>query len=177
MITDDYKLPNLNLKSHVPSPLWPDVGLFYQCKRYLHHANIRIYKPHWPTMVREYSILEKNNYFSLKCCTPLPLLANVVYKFECLRDANTFYIGKTIRHLATRVKEHGSSNSNSAIYSHLLSCETCKSNFSCNNFSVIDSCKNDFEVTIKEAFHIKFSKPIMNKQLFTPRSSFVLNVF
>ena len=59
MLTDDYKLPNL--KSHVPSPLWPDVGLFYQCKRYLHHANIRIYKPHWPTMVREYSILEKNN--------------------------------------------------------------------------------------------------------------------
>ena len=108
-------------------------------------------------------------------CTPLPLLANVVYKFECLRDANTFYIGKTIRHLATRVKEHGSSNS--AIYSHLLTCETCKSNFSCNNFSVIDSGKNDFEVTIKGAFHIKFSKPIMNKQLFTQGSSFVLNVF
>ena len=116
-------------------------------------------------------------YFSLKCCTPLPLLANVVYKFECLRDANTFYIGKTIRHLATRVKEHGSSNS--AIYSHLLTYETCKSNFffSCNNFSVIDSGKSDFEVTIKEAFHIKFSKPIMNKQLFTQGSSFVLNVF
>ena len=162
MLTDDYKLPNL--KSHAPSPLWPDVGLFYQCKRYLHHANIQIYKPHWPTMVREY-----------KCCTPLPLLANVVYKFECLRDANTFYIGKTIRHLATRVKEHGSSNS--AIYSHLLTCETCKSNFSCNNFSVIDFGKNDFEVTIKEAFHIKFSKPIMNKQLYTQGSSFVLNVF
>ena len=89
MLTDDYKLPNL--KSHVPSPLWPDFGLFYQCKRYLHHAN--------------------------------------------------------------------------------------KSNFSCNNFSVIDSGKNDFEVTIKEAFHIKFSKPIMNKQLFTQGSSFVLNVF
>ena len=37
--------------------------------------------------------------------------------------------------------------------------------------------KNDFEVTIKEAFHIKFSKPIMNKQLFTQGSSFVVNVF
>ena len=46
----------------------------------------------------------------------------------------------------------------------------------CNNFSVIDSGKNDFEVTIKEAFHIKFSKPIMNNQLFTQGSSFVLNV-
>ena len=37
--------------------------------------------------------------------------------------------------------------------------------------------QNDFEVTIKEAFHIKFSKPIMNKQLYTQGSSFVLNVF
>ena len=52
-----------------------------------------------------------------------------------------------------------------------------QSNFLCNNFSVIDSGKNDFEVTIKEASHIKFSKPIMNKQLFTQGSSFVLNVF
>ena len=33
------------------------------------------------------------------------LLANVVYKFKCLRDANNIYIGKTIQHLATRVKE------------------------------------------------------------------------
>ena len=30
------------------------------------------------------------SYFSLKCSTPLPLLSNVVYKFQCLRDANQF---------------------------------------------------------------------------------------
>ena len=72
------------------------------------------------------------NYFSLKCHTPLPLLANVVYKFKCLRDANNIYIGKTIRHLATRVKEHGTSPS--AVFNHLSSCETCKSDFSCYSF-------------------------------------------
>ena len=49
--------------------------------------------------------------------TPLPLLANVVYKLKCLRDANNIYIGKTIQHLATRVKEHGSSPS--AVSNHL----------------------------------------------------------
>ena len=43
------------------------------------------------------------------CHTPLPLLANVVYKFQCLRDVDKVYIGKTRRHLATRVKEHGHS--------------------------------------------------------------------
>ena len=46
-----------------------------------------------------------------KCCTPLPLLANVVYKFKCLHGANNTYIGKTMRHLATRVREHGTSSS------------------------------------------------------------------
>ena len=62
-------------------------------------------------------------YFSLKCHTPLPLLANVAYKLTCLRDANNTYIDKTIRHLVTRVKEHGTSPS--AIFNHLSSCKTC----------------------------------------------------
>ena len=114
-------------------------------------------------------------YFSLKCCTPLPLLANVVYKFKCLHDANNIYISKTIRHLATRVKEHGASPS--AVFNHLSSCETCKSNFSCDSFSIIDSGKNDFEITVKEFLCIKFKKPTINRQLFTQGSSFVLNVF
>ena len=82
------------------------------------------------------------------------MLANVVYKFKCLRDANNIYIGKTIRHLATRVKEHGTSPSNSAVSNHLTSCETCKLNFLCDSFAIMDSGKNDFEVTIKEALHI-----------------------
>ena len=107
--------------------------------------------------------------------TPLPLLANVVYKFKCLCDANNIYIGKTIRHLATRVKEHDTSPS--AVCNHLSSCETCRSNFSCNNFSIIDSGKNDYEITVNEALHIKFKKPTINRQLFTRGASFVLNVF
>ena len=45
------------------------------------------------------------NYFSLKSPTPYPFKSNVVYKFACLRDADTSYIGETTRHLTTRVKE------------------------------------------------------------------------
>ena len=41
----------------------------------------------------------------------------------------------------------------------------------------MDSGKNDFEVTIKEALHIKFKKPTINRQLFSQGSSFVSNVF
>ena len=32
-------------------------------------------------------------------------------------------------------------------------------------------------ITIKEALHIKFKKPTINRQLFSQGSSFVLNVF
>ena len=92
-------------------------------------------------------------------------------------NKNNIYIGKTIRHLATRVKEHGFSPSPSAVSNHLSSCETCKLNFSCDSFLIIDSGKNDFEVTIKEALHIKFKKPTINRQLYSQGSSFVLNVF
>ena len=115
------------------------------------------------------------NYFSLKCRAPLPLLANVVYKFTCLRDANTTYIGKTIRHLATRVKEHETSSS--AVKDHLLSCDSCKCNYSCDNYSIICSGKSDNEISIKEALHIKYSKPVLNRQLYTQGTSFVLNIF
>ena len=61
-------------------------------------------------------------------------------KFK-LRDANSTYIGKTIRHLATRVREHATSSS--AIKEHLSSCTTCKDNYSCNSFKVIDYANSD----------------------------------
>ena len=115
------------------------------------------------------------NYFSLKCRTPLPLVANVVYKFQCLRDANTVYIGKTTRHLATRIREHG--HSTSAIHDHLLLCEMCKSNFSHSAFRILESGASDLEIIIKEALHIKSSKPSLNKQLFSQGTSFLLNIF
>ena len=122
-----------------------------------------------------FSSFKVKNYFSLKCATPMPLLANVVYKYSCLRDANCSYIGKTTRHLATRVKEHATSPS--AIKDHLTSCSTCHSNYSHNNFTIIDSGNSDFEVSIKEALHIKRKNPILNKQLSTQGSSFHLKIF
>ena len=122
-----------------------------------------------------FSSFKVKNYFSLKCHTPVPLKANVVYQFTCLRDANSTYIGKTIRHLVTRVKEH--STSPSAIKEHLSSCTTCKDNYSCNSFKVIDSANSDFEVSIKEALYIKHKNPNLNKQLSTEGMSFMLKIF
>ena len=104
----------------------------------------------------------------------MPLMANVIYQFTCLRDANSTYIGKIIRHLATRVREHSTSPSTIKEQS---SCTTCKDNYSCNSFNVIDSANSDFEVGIKEALHIKHKNPNLNKQLSTQGMSFMLKIF
>ena len=103
-------------------------------------------------------------------------MANVVYRFQCLRDVEKVYIGKTKRHLATKVKEHSNSNSSSAVHAHILSCAQCQSDYS-KCFELVDSGRNGIEVTIQEAIHIKFSKPKLNKQLFNSGSSFVLKFF
>ena len=88
---------------------------------------------------------------------------------------NSTYIGKTIRHLATRVREH--TTSPSAIKEHLSSYTTCKDNYSCNSFKVIDSANSGFEVSIKEALYIKHKNPNLNKQLSTQGMSFMLKIF
>ena len=44
MITDDWI--QQKMKCHAPLLYWPDVGLFYQCKCYLHYRL-------WPTKARE----------------------------------------------------------------------------------------------------------------------------
>ena len=53
-----------------------------------------------------YTSLKVGSFFSLKCHTPLPLLSRVVYKYTCLGDQDTSYIGMTIRTVTERVKEH-----------------------------------------------------------------------
>ena len=136
----------------------------------------RIFKDHYRIDLKiVFTTFKVKNYFSLKCRAPLPLSANVVYKFQCLRDVNKFYIGKTKRHLATRVREHG--HASSAIHEHLNNCSACKHDYSIDSFRVIDGGNCDMSVSIKEAMHIKLKKPTLNKQLFNLGSSFVLGIF
>ena len=127
-----------------------------------------------------FTTFKVKNYFSLKCCTPLTLRANVVYKFTCQRDADTTYIGKTKRHLAIRAREHcipsTQPSSSSAIREHLDTCTSCQSN-PLSQFSVIDYAQSDFTCQIKEGLHIKARKPTLNKQLFQSGALFTLQLF
>ena len=120
------------------------------------------------------------SFFSLKSKTPFPLKARVIYKYECLSDSGTTYIGKTERHIVTRAKEHltPKENNQSAVTSHIFGCETCKNgSLSVKNFSILKQGKNDYECKISESLLIKKLNPVLNRQRHNKGQSYLLRVF
>ena len=95
----------------------------------------------------------------------------VVYKFTCA-GCESQYVGETSRHLATRIKEHVTSDKNSHIFKHLNQNTNCKENYSLDCFKIIDSDKSSFKLKIKEGFHITREKPTLNVQVQHFKSSF-----
>ena len=121
-----------------------------------------------------------SSLFSLKSSTPHALKARVVYKYECLSDSGTYYIGKTKRHLVTRAKEHTTPKESniSEIKNHIFGCDDCKNGeLSENQFQVIKQCKNDYSARIYEALLIKKFRPKINKQKYSKGESYLLRVF
>ena len=101
-----------------------------------------------------------STFFPIKTKVPTLLCSLVVYAFYCLEvPGKPIYIGKTFRHLVTRVKEH-KSRAQSNIYSHLLECHN-HSNFF-GDFKIISSARSDFELKIKESLYICKLKPELN---------------
>ena len=96
---------------------------------------------------------------------PIPkfLKSFVVYKFFC-PGCNASYIGETTHHLSTRIKEHLETDKKSYIFSHLADNETCKALGTENCFEIIDSASTPFKLKLKEAMHIIWKKPSLNKQ-------------
>ena len=110
----------------------------------------------------EFTSCKVGQYFSLKRKTPLSLLSNVVYTFSCQRDAGLSYIGKTKRHLTTRVKEHLAlgDSSKSEIKSHILQCGPCRAGqLGIDSFNVVKRSQNSYDVLILEALSIKNITP------------------
>ena len=121
-----------------------------------------------------FKTLKVQKYFSQKDETPLALQANVVYLFEGCCDKNQTYIGKTKKHLASRVREHFSGNS--AIYEHISFCNA-SNHSTIENFHISSHSNNDFDNKVKEALYIKKQKNLLNKHLHQHGASFLLNVF
>ena len=105
------------------------------------------------------------NLFSVKDTVPKSLRSRVVYKFSCA-DCDACYVGETNRHLATRIREHLSTDKNSHIFQHLLSSDICQALCSNDCFSNLDTASTSFQHKINEALHIHWGKPSLNKQIF-----------
>ena len=87
----------------------------------------------------------------------------LVYQF-CCDECGESYIGKTVRCLKERKKEHFNaltkSYVKSSIANHILMTNHTTS-FN-DNFKIIDNARTNYELTIKEAFNILQSNPKIN---------------
>ena len=89
-----------------------------------------------------------------------------VIKFLILKEVNdNLTIIILSRHLSTRVREHLFSDKNSHIYKHLKSSSACREACNENCFAVLDSAGTAYKRKIKEALHIMWEGPNLNKQL------------
>ena len=117
------------------------------------------------------------SYFSLKSRCPKLLASKVVYNFTCSVDRNVTYVGKTKRHLLTRIREHTrptvSVDNQSAIFNHILECNC---NVSESNFKILHSCTSDYDLGVCEALIIRDLQPSLNCSIVSQGQSLFLKL-
>ena len=89
---------------------------------------------------------------------------DAVYKFVC-GSCKADYVGRTKRHLSTRIKEYLETDKKSHVYKHLYESRRCKalSNNAC--ISILDYSTTQYSLSIKEGMHIGWPKPALNKHV------------
>ena len=122
-------------------------------KKFCKNSNINI----------AFSVFKTGDLFSSKDCLPNVLKSFVVYKFVCA-GCQSVYIGKTKRHLSTIINEHLVTHKKSHIFKHLLEKSACKILCDEKCFAIIDSVSFLFRLRLKDALHITWLKPNLNKQ-------------
>lgn len=91
-----------------------------------------------------FSSFKIGNMFGVKDPIPGGLRSRVVYKFAL--SGNASYVGETVRHFSTRVKEHLASDRVSQIFKHLQNSEHCRSWCSADCFHVLDHASTSFQL-------------------------------
>ena len=134
---------------------------------------IRNYYPQVNLKVILTSNFRIKNYFNFKDKAPDTVQSLVVYKYICNR-CNSVYVGKTSRHLSTRISEHIgisfrtgiplTSPPFSQIRSHIEESQNTHQNYRITKeqFKIIAKAPSNYDLTIKESIFIKLSKPNLN---------------
>ena len=108
--------------------------------------------------------------FKFKDNIPTPLMSSLVYQYNCNR-CNSIYVGKTTRHLATRISEHRGISPRtgaqlgkpifSSIRNHVYNIHNSNL-ISPDQFKIVCTSNYDYELLIKESILIKKLQPDLN---------------
>ncbi len=102
------------------------------------------------------STKSRSKLCSLKEPVSTLLKSRVVYAITCPACAGT-YIGQTVRHLSTRLKEHGMKNA--PVNLHF---RACNQTLTSADAAVVDSISDTATLLALEAIYIKRRKPVIN---------------
>ena len=111
------------------------------------------------------------SFFRHKEKLPTSLCSNLIYKYKCLL-CNKQYIGSTVRQFQCRISEHlgvsvrtrlpTANTPNSAIFEHR---EVTGHRINSDQFSILKSSHNKWDVRLLEALYIKKERPELNDGL------------
>ena len=121
------------------------------CEKYCKKVDVRLV----------FQTCKLKDFFGTK--DKLMLKSHVVYKFCCAR-CQSCYVGYTKRHYNVRVHEHLSTDLNSHVHKHLQNSPQCRAQCDDKCFTIIDRANTEYELRIKEALHIQWLAPVINKQ-------------
>ena len=142
-----YKLPYIG---HISTDARRKLNKF--CKFYCKSLNIKVVL----------TAFKVDDTFNMKEPILKSLKSFFVYKFVC-PGCSACYIGETTRHLAARTMEHLETEKKSHVFAHFINNENCKTLSIENCFEIIDSVSTPFRLKLKEAMHIIWKKPSLNK--------------
>ena len=108
-----------------------------------------------------------SSFLSPKDPIPSEHKSHVVYKFTC-PGCNARYIGETTRHYRVRCEEHvEGKDKTSTVWNHLSMNRKCKRLITgpAECFRIIDQAPSQYQLELKEALHIGWENPVLNKQV------------
>ena len=143
-----FKLPFIGMYSKVTQ-----IKIERLCKRFCKNGKVKLV----------FTSNKLRQTISSKDCCPSVLSLKVVHKFVCA-SCNASYVGKTHRHLTTRIVEHFGKDKNSHIYQHLMSSTDFFNACSRDCFSILDSARTKHQLRIKESLFINWLKTTLNQQ-------------
>ena len=134
----------------------PYIGNFsIQTKKKLNNIVLEYCKPN-TNIELVFSSFKISSLFSMKDRVPFDLRSYVVYKFVC-GSCKADYIGRTKRHLSTRIKEHLETDKKSDVYKHLNESQRYKSLSNNDCFSILDYATTQYSLSIMLTFwHVLF---------------------